>query len=111
MLIPPAIPVISPTTAPSPSPIVPAAACATLTAATVAGPYSGYRLAPWGSTSYWNNSNSTPSSKPVHTSPSIAPAIDPATSGRAIIICGTLTKSSPTSVPHPSSSSCSSRLT
>src|SRR5439155_1563917 len=40
-LSPPAIPVISPTNAPSPSPIVPAAACAALTAATVAGPYSG----------------------------------------------------------------------
>src|SRR5437773_2250133 len=37
----PSIPVTSRTSAPSPSPSVPAAACAVLTAATVAGPYSG----------------------------------------------------------------------
>src|SRR5207253_4811676 len=35
----------------------------------------------------------------------------PATIGRAIIICGTLTRSSPTSVPHTSRKSCSSRVT
>src|SRR5439155_1454201 len=40
-LSPPTIPVMSPTNAPSPSPSVPVVACAALTAATVAGPYSG----------------------------------------------------------------------
>src|SRR5881409_525693 len=64
-----------------------------------------------GSTSYWNSSNSTPTSSPVRTSPRSAPAIGPATIGRAIMIWGTLTRSRPTRVPHASSSSCTSRLT
>src|SRR6266566_2646873 len=61
--------------------------------------------------SYWNSSNKTPSWSPVATSPSIAPAMGPATSGRAIIICGTLTRSSPTSVPHASNRRCTARFT
>src|SRR6266576_1677786 len=35
--------------------------------------------------SYWNSSNNTPSWRPVPTSPSIAPAIGPATRGRALL--------------------------
>src|SRR5439155_17813942 len=55
--------------------------------------------------SSWNSSNSTPRRSPVSRSPTMSPAPAAATSGRAIIIWGTLTRSSPTRVPHSSRAS------